>query len=396
MAALNFQPTDRLPRDLGGMLSTSISAFAYPGLVAALGLPARLPRVHDTYQMLALPDTDVLDALGCDVVTVLGDITNAFEQPGQWHPFDFGGRLPALVCRPGDFEVLGDGTIRQGAARMVPAAHVFDVEHGGQPVDLSAELPREDLDAYGREWESRRLTDAQIEQIAEFLARVRSSSDRAVFVCLGSLVADISIGGHGGMAVFPIQCLTDPDYVLALHEITTAVIEDNIRRLLPRIRDHIDIVMMAADDWGTQASLIASPEVYRTLFLPFRRRINDALHTAAPGVKSFLHSCGAIYPLIDLIVESGFDILNPVQWPAGGLSYAEWKDKAGGRIALWGGGVNSQETLPLKTPAEVEAEARAAATRLGQGSGYVFCNIHNILAEIAPQNMLALYRAAGK
>ena len=66
--ALNFQPTDRLPKDLGGMLSTGISAFAYPKLVAALGLPPRLPRVHDTGQMLALPDLDVLDALGCDVV----------------------------------------------------------------------------------------------------------------------------------------------------------------------------------------------------------------------------------------------------------------------------------------------------------------------------------------
>ena len=81
---MNFKPVDRLPRDIGGMRSTCISCFAYPKLVKALGLPPRRPRVYDLGQMLALPDVDVLDALGCDVVMAEPDVTNAFAQPDLW------------------------------------------------------------------------------------------------------------------------------------------------------------------------------------------------------------------------------------------------------------------------------------------------------------------------
>ncbi len=97
MNALNLLPTDRVPRDLGGMRSTGISAFAYPHLVEALGLPPRLTRIEDTGQMLAVPDRDVLDALECDVIAIYDDVTNAFDQPELWHDYDFNGRLAAQV-----------------------------------------------------------------------------------------------------------------------------------------------------------------------------------------------------------------------------------------------------------------------------------------------------------
>ena len=188
-------------------------------------------------------------------------------------------------------------------------------------------------------------------------------------------------------------CLLEPDFVTELHEIVTEHTLKNVRALLPEIRHDVDILMLAADDWGTQANLIASPKVYRSLFLPFHRRVNDAIAEVAPEVKRFLHSCGAIYDLIDLVIEAGFDVLNPVQWSAGKHSYREWKDKARGRIALWGGGVNAQITLPLGTVADVEREVREVTAYLSQDSGYVFCNIHNILAEISPDKVIAMYRA---
>ena len=163
---------------------------------------------------------------------------------------------------------------------------------------------------------------------------------------------------------------------------------------MPEIGPYVDVIMASADDWGTQNSTIASPAVFRKLFLPYRRRINDEFHKLAPQVKIFLHSCGAIYDIIDLVIESGFDILNPVQWCAGKRSYKEWKDKTRRRIALWGGGVNSQVTLPLGTVEDVVREVREVASYLSQDSGYVFCNIHNVLAEIAPEKVIAMYKAA--
>ena len=102
------------------MLSSSISGFAYPKLVAALGLPPRLPKMYDTGQMLAMPDLDVLDALGVDIVTICGRATNAFAEPEKWLPYDFNGRLPALVRNPAAFTTEEDGTILQGNTRMPP------------------------------------------------------------------------------------------------------------------------------------------------------------------------------------------------------------------------------------------------------------------------------------
>ena len=396
-AALNFETPDRLPRDLGGMLSTGISAFAYPKLVQSLGLPYRVPRLYDTGQMLAMPDLDVLDALGCDCVVVTYGATNAFEQQDYWHPYDFNGRLQAQVHNPSAFQTQPDGSILQnGVSRMVPASYVFDEEHGGQPVDWMSDLPTLDLKQYRQELQSRIISDEQIVALRDLCKRVRESTERAVFLSEGALTPAMGIAAYGGMAVFPILCVTEPEYVADLHEIVTEHTLENQRRLLPEIAPYVDVIMATADDWGTQNSTIASPATFSKLFKPYFRRLNDEFHRLAPQTKIFLHSCGAIYDIIDLVIESGFDILNPVQWCAGKHSYAEWKDKARKRIALWGGGVNSQITLPLGSVDDVIHESRDVVSYLSQDSGYVFCNIHNILAEIAPEKVIAMYRTAGE
>lgn len=396
MRALNFQPTDRVPRDLAGMRSTGISAFAYPRLVEALGLPPRLPRVEDTGQMLALPELDVLEALGIDVVTIADGATNAIEQPGLWKPYTFGGRLPALVRNPDAFIEEPDGTILQGNTRMPPSSVVFDAAHGGQPLDLLGDLPKPDLDQIRRSLDARLLSDAQVEAKRELCQQIREATDRAVFYNDVSIQMPIAIGGWGGLGVFPLLCVLEPEHVRALHAVYTEYTEYNLRALLSAVGPYVDVVMMSADDWGTQNATIASPKVCRDLFVPYWRRLNDAAHEVAPGTKTFLHSCGAIYDIIDLVIEGGFDILNPVQWSAGQHTYREWKDRARGRIALWGGGVDSQHTLPFGTVNDVVAEVRDAVSYLAQDSGYVFCNIHNITAEIAPEKVIAMYRAAGE
>jgi uroporphyrinogen decarboxylase len=277
---------------------------------------------------------------------------------------------------------------------MPPSSYVFDELHGGQALDLNAELPRYDLKQYKQRLQAAAITDEEIVTLRELARRVRESTDRAVFFNHGALVADICIHGHGGMAVFPLLCLTDPDYVAELHEIMTQQALVNIRRLLPEVAPYVDVVWLGSDDWGTQNSTIASPKVFRKLFLPYRRRINDECHAIAPQIKTFLHSCGAIYDLLDMIVESGFDVLNPVQWSAGKHPYWEWKEKARGRLTLWGGGVNSQGTLPLGTVEDVQREVTEVVGCLGQDGGYVFCNIHNLLAEVPPEKIIAMYRAA--
>ncbi|OQB33382.1 MAG: methylcobalamin:coenzyme M methyltransferase [Candidatus Hydrogenedentes bacterium ADurb.Bin170] len=395
LAALNFEAFDRTPRDLGGMPSTGISCFAYPALVQALGLPPRRPRVYDTGQMLALPDTDVLDALGCDVVTLQPDVTNAFPQPELWHPYHFNNRLDAEVLDLSPFSALPDGSVRQTppGSVMPPHAYVFDVEHAGHALVLSGDIPRPDLDEIRASLKKRRWSRERKKQLLETAKRVRDTSDRAVL--FNGLQPGMGITNFTGLALFPMLCLTEPEFVEELHGMLLAFTLEALEDWLPELGHCIDIYMCSADDWGTQSALIASPQIYRTLFKPFYKKMNDAIHQLAPGVKTFLHSCGAIYDLMDDIAESGFDILNPVQWTAGGHSVQEWKDKARHRIALWGGGVNTQHTLPRGTVQEVEEEVRRTVSCLQEDSGYVFCAIHNILAEIDPEKIIAMYRAAG-
>jgi uroporphyrinogen decarboxylase len=398
LRALNFKKPDRLAKDLGAMPSTGISAFAYPKLVEALGLPPRRPRVHDTFQMLALPDIDVLDALGCDVVTIDWGVTNAFDEPEKWQEFDFNGRLPARVRDRSAFEVRQDGIIinnlqPQLKAKMPPSSYVFDAEHGGQPLSLTNDIPLEDLDKIKKELKGRQLKDEDVKKISEHCKRCREASNRAILFN-GQLLAEIGLASHGGLGVFPVLCLTEPGYVADLHEIKIEHTIRDVRMLLPEINRYVDIILAGADDWGTQNSLIASPDIFRRLFKPYLRRLNDEFHKIAPQIKTFLHCCGAVYDLIDDIIDSGFDILNPVQWTAGGHSYKEWKDKSRGRIALWGGGVNAQVTLPLGSVEEIEREVGEVVSYMSEDDGYVFNSIHNILAEIPPEKIIAMYKTA--
>ncbi|MBX3176372.1 MAG: hypothetical protein KF886_03350 [Candidatus Hydrogenedentes bacterium] len=392
MAALNFQETDRIPLDLGGMDSSGISCFAYPDLVAALGLPPRRPRVHDTTQMLALPEPDVLDALDCDVATVRLDINNVYPQDDLWRPFDFNGRLDARVRWPERFTVRADGVIAQGDLTMPPAAHVFEAAHGGQPVSLSGAIPRPDIGAVAGALDRGRLRKPDLLAVKERCQRARESTDRAIL--FGGLGCPFGIGSYTGIAQFPLLCMTEPEFVAELHETVTTIITEQTAELLDAVHPYIDLYHIASDDWGTQSHCIASPETYRTLFKPYYRRITDTVRRHAPGVKTFMHSCGAIYDLIDDFIESGFDVLNPVQWPAGDSGYRAWKDKARGRIALWGGGVQTQRTLPLGSMEEVQREVAEVVEYMRQDGGFVFAAIHNILAEIPGEKVVAMYRAA--
>ncbi len=160
------------------------------------------------------------------------------------------------------------------------------------------------------------------------------------------------------------------------------------------IKDYIDVTIIASEDFGTQISLMISPDMIRELYLPYYKKLNDCIHEIAPNVKTFLHSCGFIYDVIEDIADAGIDVLNPVQWSAGSRTYKEWKDKAENKIVLWGGGADSQHTLPLKTPEEIGAEVREVSEYLKKSNGFVFNNIHNILAEIAPEKVVALYENA--
>ena len=109
-----------------------------------------------------------------------------------------------------------------------------------------------------------------------------------------------------------------------------------------------------------------------------------------------MHCCGGIEPLLESIVEAGFDILNPVQCSARGMDPAELKRRFGSRLVFWGGGANTQWTLPFGTPEEVRDEARARIETFAPGGGFVFCTIHNVQANTPIENLMAMFDAVAE
>lgn len=394
--SLNFKPVDKMPKDLAGMTSTGISCFAYRKLIDHLGLKDRPIRVYDTGQMLALPDLDVLELIGSDVVTTNGFFSSAFTQDELWKPYDFNGRLPnGHVLHPENFSVDENGTITQTlsnsrVSKMPASAMVFNSEHAGEPFDLDDDFTFVDLEKLQKEVDDFEMSDEQLAKIVAVCKKTRESTDRAVlFTGLSA-----AFGFDGGMVQGTMKCLLEPEYIDRLHSLKCALTLKKYEKVIPAIAPYVDIVLITSEDMGSQNAPFIPPETYKELYLKHYHKLNKFVHETAPELKTFIHSCGAIYDIIDHIIDAEFDILNPVQWSAGTHDYKEWKDKARNKICLWGGAINAQHTLPLKTIDEIKAEATDVANYFIQDTGVVFNNCHNILAEITPEKILALYSVA--
>jgi uroporphyrinogen decarboxylase len=160
-------------------------------------------------------------------------------------------------------------------------------------------------------------------------------------------------------------------------------------RMLTAVQGRIDI-LRAADDLGTQQSLFIGPAMFRTFFKPRLKKLVDLAHSH--GVKFMFHSCGAIRPLIEDLIEIGIDILDPLQAAAEGMEPQALKDAYGSRICLHGG-VCTQYLLPKGTPDEVRAEVRRRVEILGAGGGYILAPCHVLQTDVPTANILAMIEA---
>ena len=155
------------------------------------------------------------------------------------------------------------------------------------------------------------------------------------------------------------------------------------------------MVYLCGTDFGTQTSQFCSVELFKDLWAPSYTRINDWIHSNTTW-KTFKHTCGAIRPLIESFIECGFDVLNPVQIGATGMDPAVLKRDYGERIVFWGGGVDTQTTLPFGTPDEVRDEVRRNIDTFLPGGGFVFNAIHNIQIHAPIENLVAMIDAIGE
>ncbi len=149
-------------------------------------------------------------------------------------------------------------------------------------------------------------------------------------------------------------------------------------------------VAVEVDDLGTQQSLLVSRELYRKMIMPRHKRLFEYIHQKSPGIKVFVHSCGSVYEVVPDLIDAGADILNPVQTSAAGMDPVRLKKEFGREIAFWGGGADTQHILPRGTPDDVRENVRRNIEALAPGGGFVFNTIHNIQADVPPQNIEAM------
>jgi uroporphyrinogen-III decarboxylase len=227
-------------------------------------------------------------------------------------------------------------------------------------------------------------------------------SDRAVVTHLnGTSLGDIALvpapflkktKGVRDIAQWYMTVATDPDFVMELFDRQVEIALGNLAKLWEIAGSVIDVVVVCGTDFGTQESTFCSRGTFDTIWQPRYRRINDWIHQHTSW-KTFKHSCGAIESFIPNFIDAGFDIINPVQCSAKGMDAKLLKERHGDQVTFWGGGVNTQKTLPFGTPDEVRTEVLERCGTFSPGGGFVFNAIHNVQALSPTENVVAMIEA---
>jgi uroporphyrinogen-III decarboxylase len=192
-----------------------------------------------------------------------------------------------------------------------------------------------------------------------------------------------------------ISMASRQDFLRELYDRQTRLALENFRLFYEAVGDNLDVFYLCGTDFGSQNGPMCSTGVLREVYLPYYRRMTDWIHQHTKW-KIFKHCCGAIKPLIPTLIEAGIDILNPVQNSAAGMDPRALKDEFGGKMVFWGGGVDTQHTLPFGTPQEVYDEVTGRIEIYHKDGGFVFTPIHNTQSRVPVDNFLAMIEAVKK
>jgi len=390
LKAVNHEEPDRVPIDLGGSIMTGIMAHALDRLRRHLGLQDRPVKVYEVFQMLGEVEMDVAERLNADVLPIEPP-TQFFglrrENYKPWTLFDgtdvlVPGQFQVVEDEKGDYLLHEEGDVNQPvSARMPKDGYYFDMP---AMIDFHTDFQPPPLDEIRKE---NPLTTPELEFLQEKAERLRKHTDKALLLgCWGK----IGLKGVGSIPDFLCLLATDQAYVRDLHAIRTETAIANLEKLKTYLGDTIDIIGIDGCDYGGQRCELFSPDWFETLFAPYYKEQHDWVHSNT-GWKTWKHTCGSVAKILPMLVDSGLDIINPVQCSAGGMDPKWLKDTFGARITFWGGSVDTQKTLPFGTPEDVVDEVTERIRIFAPGGGYVFNPVHNIQHGTPPENQVAAF-----
>lgn len=400
--ALDHQPGP-VPIDFGSTAVTGMHVTVVASLREHYGLEPRLVKAVEPYQMLGLIEDDLREALGLDTIGVPPRQT-LFGFPNEgWKPWRAPWGQELLVAEGFRTTHSGDDTLLypQGdlsaspSGRMPAASYFFDTIVRQPPLDEAALDPADNLEEFGP------ITEADLAHFAAEADRVGGTGYGVVATFGGTAFGDIALvpapflthpKGIRDIEEWYVSTVTRREYVHAVFSRQLEQALANLERLHAVVGDAVDVVFVCGTDFGTQIGQFCSPKAFAELWQPYYRAVNNWIHDHTSW-RTMKHSCGAVEPLIPGFLEAGFDVLNPVQCSATGMEPARLKERYGDRLVFWGGGVDTQKTLPFGTPEQVHDEVLARCETFGKSGGFVFNSVHNIQAKTPTANVVAVFDA---
>jgi hypothetical protein len=400
---INHKQPDKVVVDFGSTGVTGIHVLIVEKLREHFGLEKKPVKVVEPYQMLGEIDPELIEAMGIDVIGLFS-AKNMFGVPNEnWKAHKtlwgqevlFPGSFNYTYNSNGDILMYPEGDTSVPPSGMMPkSGYFFDALDRQKPIDESKLSAEDNLEEFTHITES---------EIAYWKDQVSSIDDSRVVVASlgGTALGDIALvpalnlkspKGIRGVEEWYISTLIREDLVKEIYDRQTDIAIENLRMLFEVIGNRIDVVFTCGTDFGTQNSTFCSPETYDRIWLPYYRKVNDWIHQNTKW-KTFKHSCGAVETLMSHFIESGFDIINPVQINASDMDPRKLKEKYGDKLVFWGGGVDTQGAFAFGTPAQVKDQVKLQCEILNRDGGFVFNTIHNIQANVPFENVVAMLEA---
>jgi len=399
LAAINHKQPDRIPVDIGATPSSGISAVAYHNLLKHLGLNLK-NHVYDVVQEVSQPDMEILDLFRVDVFDI-GRFFNSHES--YWHELTIMNGVPGLYPKwfnpekQPDGSWLAAGGTGEYIAKMPAGATFFDQlifpYYDGYPDNydnIGHEMSRVSWGGFGFPPYDRMNEKDYWKMLRETIKLERSKTDRALLIGVGCNLFEWGTFLRR-IDNFLMDLFMDPENVHKLLDVLLERHLDFLSKICESVGDLVEVVKFG-DDLGTNTGPFMPPEIYKEFFLP-RHRIMCDYVKANTQAHTMLHCCGGIYELIPGLIEAGFEILNPVQINAFKMEPERLKKEFGREITFWGGGANTQSVLNKATPQEVRDHVRHNIEIFASGGGFVFNTVHNIMPDVPPENIMAMFDA---
>lgn len=401
LAAIAHKEPDKVPVDMGATPSSGISAIAYSNLLKAMGRDDLPVWIYDVVQQLAQPDMSIIDYFGVDVL----DIGRMFNtSPSDWHETELANGDKAFYPvsfnpvkqEDGSYNCFDDDGLRV-LARMPKGATFFDQTYfpyvDGFPSDyssLDSEMGKVLWSRYAHSpWDHSSDPDFW-KELRERTLRLRETTDKALMIVCGCNLFEWGTFLRR-MDNFLMDLLCEPDEVAKMLDQLLERHLATLEKVCSSVGDIVDIIRFG-DDLGMTTGPFMDVDTYKTLFKPRHKQLCDYVKSHS-NMHTFIHSCGSISSLMPDLIDAGIEIFNPVQTNAFMMEPEFLKKEFGKDCTFWGGGVETVGTLNNGSPEDVRRQVLERLEIMSAGGGFVFNTVHNILPDVPPQNIIAMFDA---